>query len=192
MWNGLKLFEDRLEIHELIEKSPLKDSSRRLIQKFEYLKTIRKDFFLNEEDFNEILIWKLQNQQNRQSIIRQKNTAENIKLITQTAFALKHKDFNIETELKISTLCVLYGVGIPVASAILTICYPTKYAVIDYRNWQQIYLTTKKKTNYTIKEYLDYLNRIIYLSNKFKFTRQEIDLAIWTKNKQITDKKTNA
>lgn len=192
MWNSIELFKDSIEIRELIDKSPLYHSSRRLILKFENLKTIRKDFFLDKEDFDEILIWKLQNQHDRQSIIRLKNTAENIKLITQTAFAIKHKNFDVETELRINALCVLYGVGIPVASAILTICYPTKYAVIDYRNWQQIYKTNEKKNYFTIKEYLDYLSKITDLSNKFRFTTQEIDLAIWTKDKLKTDKKTTA
>jgi thermostable 8-oxoguanine DNA glycosylase len=125
----------------------------------------------------------LQKQYKRQFITRQKNTAENITLITRTAFAIKHDSFQIESELRINSLCVLFGVGVPVASAILTICYPKKYAVIDYRNWRQIYDNNEKKNNFTIKEYLEYLDKIVELSIKFKFTPQEIDLAIWTKDK---------
>jgi len=109
--------------------------------------------------------------------MRKKNTGELIELITKTAFEITHEDKDFETELRINTLTLLKGVGIPVASAILSLCFPDKYAVIDYRNWEQLF--GERKSNYTIKNYLDYLKKIKKLSEEFGFTCKEIDTAIW-------------
>lgn len=95
---------------------------------------------------------------------------------------MTHINKNIETTLKLKTLTLLYGVEIPVASSILTLCYSENYSVIDFRNWREIFKSSIKKTYYSTKEYNEYLKRIKFLANKFKFTTQEIDMAIWQKD----------
>jgi len=170
-------FKNREQIQNLIEQTDDIQETKRLISKFKKLQEIRKPFFLTKEDFEEILEWKLGGQYWRSEKIRKKNTGELIELITKTAFEITHEDKDFETELRINTLTLLKGVGIPVASSILALCVPEKYAVIDYRNWEQLF--GERKTSYTIKNYLDYLKEIKKLSEKFGFTCQEIDSAIW-------------
>ncbi|MFI5196757.1 MAG: hypothetical protein ACHQD8_06685, partial [Chitinophagales bacterium] len=67
--------------------------------------------------------------------------------------------------------------------AILTLCFPKYYAVIDVRNWRQI-MDKKPITTYSIKDYIEYLRKIKRLANKFEVTPQEIDLAIWQFDKE--------
>jgi hypothetical protein len=74
---------------------------------------------------------------------------------------------------------MLSGVEVPVASAIMTLCFPTLYSVIDFRNWRQFYPGSKEKTSYTPNEYLNYLQLIRQLADSFEVTPQEIDMAIW-------------
>ena len=53
-------------------------------------------------------------------------------------------------------LNVLHRVGIPVASAILALAKPDKYAVIDFRGWRQIF--ARKKNSFSTRDYLTYLH----------------------------------
>ena len=68
---------------------------------------------------------------------------------------------------------------ISVASAILTLCFPDKYSVIDFRGWRQIFGEEKKYSNYTTKEYISYLTIIRQMATYFGLTTQQVDMAIW-------------
>lgn len=176
------LFKDKKQIEELINQADDKSGTKNLTQQFDKLKQTRTPFYLTATELEQILVWKLRTQFGRQIKIRLNNTEENIQLITKTAFLLTHKNKDIETALKLKSLTLLYGVEIPVASSILTLCYPENYSVIDFRNWRQIFKPSTKKTYYTTNEYNDYLKRIKYLADKFNFTTQQIDMAIWQKD----------
>jgi hypothetical protein len=176
------LFKDKKQIEELINQADDKSETKNLTQQFDKLKQTRTPFYLTATELEQILAWKLRTQFGRQIKIRLNNTEENIQLITKTAFLLTHKNKDIETALKLKSLTLLYGVEIPVASSILTLCYPENYSVIDFRNWRQIFKPLTKKTYYTTNEYNDYLKRIKYLADKFNFTTQQIDMAIWQKD----------
>ena len=177
------LFNGRKQIETLINQADDNNETKNLIQQFDNLKKKRMPFYLTGSEFEQILRWKLRTQFGRQTKIRQNNTGDNIALITKTAFLLKHENKDIETALKLKTLTLLYGVEIPVASSILTLCYPENYSVIDFRNWRQIFNPKQKKTYYTTNEYNEYLKKIKDLADKYKFTTQQIDMAIWQKDK---------
>ncbi len=177
--DNLTFFESTTQIHELAGKARISREANRLIDKFNLIKVDRNPFYLSLADFEEILVWKLQGQYMRQAKLRQRNTETNITIITQAAFSLKHDNKDYEVELKLRTLTILTGVEIPVASAILTLCYPELYCVIDKRNWRQIYGENKTKTKYTVREYIDYLALLKKMSLYYGVTPQEIDMAIW-------------
>lgn len=177
-----KLFYSKEEIDNLILKADDNLETKNLISQFEDVKKKRIPFYLSLYDLELILKWKLRTQYARTFKIRLKNSNENIKLITQMAFLISHPDKNIETALKLRALTLIYGVEIPVASAILTLCFPTKYSVIDFRNWRQVFNEQKRKTQYSVSEYCHYLNIINSIATEFSFTTQEIDMAIWQKD----------
>jgi thermostable 8-oxoguanine DNA glycosylase len=177
------IFKSKDQILELIQRTDNQGETKRLTQKFQHLKTERREFYLTIDELEEIFKWKLRTQYGRQAKKRSLNTNENIISITRTAFGITHTEDDYETKLKLKILTSITGVEIPVASAILTLCYPEKYSVIDFRNWNQIYKSEKKKTNYTSKEYNDYLKIIRNLASNFELTTQEIDIAIWQKDR---------
>ena len=147
------MFQNKQEIQNLLNLADDKNLTKEIISKINQLKEDRPQFYLTIEDLELILKWKLRSQYGRQKVLREKNTDMNVLLITKTAFAICHTNEEIEIALKLRTLTLIYGVGIPVASSILTLCYPNKYSVIDFRNWRQIFRQSEKKSSYTTNEY---------------------------------------
>lgn len=173
------LFKDKKHIQDLVQRADDSGATKKLISLFSKLKKDREIFHLQLDELQEILKWKLRGQFGRQQKKRETNTNANVIAITQAAFAVIHSDKDFETSLKLKLLSTLSGVEVPVASAILTLCFPKQYSVIDFRNWRQVYKTERQKTTYSTKEYVEYLRTIKNLAKEFNVTPQEIDLAIW-------------
>ncbi len=108
---------------------------------------------------------------------------------TKSAFSIQYNDKDYETEQRLKALIKLHGVQVPVASAILTLCYPEEYCVIDRRGWRQIFYNDKKKTYYTLKEYINYMTIIKRTALEFGVTPQEIDMAIWQHDIEMNRKR---
>ena len=170
------------QINGLIRRADDYNETKRLIEKFSAIKKIRVPFYLNLNELDEILHWKLRRQYYRQLKNIKRNTDALVRTITQSAFSIENADERLEIELKLKTIIKLHGVQIPVASAILTLCYPDKYCVIDFRGWRQIHGKVKEYQNYRAKEYIQYWSIIKRMAEKFGVTTQEIDMAIWQKD----------
>jgi len=170
-------FTDRKQIIDLIHETDDLEETNNIIQKNEKLKKHREPFYLNKQEFEKILVWKLRTQYERQEKYRKQNTDAIIQKITRTAFEIEHPDWQYTIELKLNILTALRGVGIPVASAILALCYPEKYAVIDFRTFRQ--LSGESKRAFSIRDYIEYLMKIRDIAKKYKVTPQQVDQAIW-------------
>ncbi len=129
---------------------------------------------MNFDEFYKICMWKT---------VRQKhNYLTNKKIIEKVT-----KDVFLEKDerKKMEKLCNLKGVGIPMASAILTIVFPNKYAVIDIRCIDML-----NKLNLTIKKYislnvwLEYLKIIRNLAKSNKLTPRDIDKILFAMHKE--------
>lgn len=151
--------------------------TQKLKAKFSTLRQTRQPFYLTAAEFEEILKWKLRNQFGRQRDYRKANTEEVIRVITQTTFSITHPDKDYELDLRIRVLCVLRGVGIPVASAVLALVLPDEYAVIDFRGWRQVF--GEEKGQFSLPEYKKYLGELRGLADELGWLVQEVDLAIW-------------
>jgi len=151
--------------------------TERLKARFAQLRQERKPLFLTSEEFEEILRWKLRGQYGRQRERREANTEEVIRVVTGAALTATHPDEEYETELRVGILCALRGVGVPVASAVLALVFPEKYAVIDFRGWRQVF--GEEKTTFSIADYKRYLREIRRLADELGWPVQEVDLAIW-------------
>jgi len=88
-------------------------------------KALEKNGFLTKEQLYKVARWKTP----RVSKVVKRNPDSIVKSIT--AFALKTSN----EKYKIRILCSLDGIGIPRASAILTMSNPQKYGVIDVNAW---------------------------------------------------------
>ena len=110
---------------------PLQDYLRYYLLEDEYLfKEVHANFKRNKtltpEEFLAIIIWK----SNRQKT----NVVEGILASEKSVGELMAQVAEAENLEKIRLLTEIGGIGIPVASAILAVCYPDKFTVVDYRS----------------------------------------------------------
>jgi len=167
------------QIKDLISRADDYEETKRLIVKLDGLKRSRTPFYLDINDLDEIFHWKFRGQYYRQERNIQLNTDELVRKVTSYAFSVYGVDERDTIRLMLKSLIILHGVQIPVASAIMTLCFPEKYCVIDRRGWRQIHGKEKKYGNYSIKEYLDYWSRIKSAAIKYEVTPQEVDMSLW-------------
>lgn len=137
----------------------------------------RHPFYLTTTEFEKILHWKLDRQYGRGKELRRANTAQVIRTVSEAVFSVSHPDPVYLIELRLGLLCSLRGVGVPIASAVLALVYPTEYCVIDFRGWRQVF--EQDRNQFSISDYKRYLARVRELSRELQWPVQEVDLAIW-------------
>jgi hypothetical protein len=98
------------------------------------------------------------------------NTDEEIEDALRTAVEAKTE------RTAVSVLSGLYGVEIPVASAVLTAVAPERYTIIDYRALEAL---GEKRTWHTVDSYLAYLEYCRKLARENGLSLRELDRALW-------------
>jgi len=133
--------------------------------------------------FNDIVSWKLRQQEDRVADHLGQLNEQAISEVTGAVFRLNHDDPEILARIRIGVLQGMPGVGIGVASAILTLCYPNSYGVIDFRVWDEIHDRDPQKQSlkrqFSISDYLTYLTMIRDFAEQENITVQEVDFALW-------------
>ncbi len=168
-----------INVEILKTKGKRSDSdTERLKTYFDELKKIRNPIYLDKDDFEKILVWKLVTQYGRGRERRKVNSNDLIKQITQLALNISTEDEKYKTELRLTLLMSLRGVGMGVASAVLALIFPKEYAVIDFRVWKQIF--DKDKRSFTLADYEEYIKKIREFAKELGWDPQEVDFAIWT------------
>lgn len=138
--------------------------------------SVKERGYLSFDDFYEICMWKSTRQ--KQRYIENKNS---IKKISERALAEKDEVRKIKIfrdELK--------GVGIPMASAILTVVFPEKYAIIDVRCLEILKerFNSEIGKSISIKTWLKYLDIMRKLANENNITPRELDMALFAMHKE--------
>ncbi|MBN1328580.1 MAG: hypothetical protein JXA54_03815 [Candidatus Heimdallarchaeota archaeon] len=131
----------------------------------------------------DIVLWK---SQRRASLCLQNKT----KTVNKTFQALSA---NLDEKNKIKLLRKLWGVGLPVASAILTIYDPINYGIIDYKTWQILYLyelvgTKPMGIGFSQIDWLKYLQIIRNLASEFNVKARDIDRTLFDYHKFLKKK----
>ena len=148
------------------------------------LKQQRPDFYLTFDELDCIFRWKLRGQYRRVDF--SENTESGYRAITSAAFSIKEANPDYEAKLRLKVLMSLPGVGIGLASAILALCDPDNYCVIDYRGWRAAFY--EERHDFEPSDYLRYLQEVKRLANGLNWTPQgkvldwspqEVDLALW-------------
>ncbi len=88
----------------------------------------------------------------------------------------------------IETLDRLHGVGVPMASAILTTIHPGKCTVIDVRALES--LGVLKYPSGSVDYYLSYLCKCRDLAHKYRVDLRTLDRALWQWSKEHSKRKT--
>jgi len=173
------IFKDAYD-KEQREKSPYFETMSKVLR--------GRGYFLKLE-FVSICLWKT----TRQKKAYEENSEEEIKTYTQKAI-------NASTDRdKIESLINLNGVGIPVASAILTVIDPARYCVIDFRAWRTLkwlqginfsfYENYSKflddYRNYgTLRIYHSFIEEIREIAKKNNQTPRQVEMALWKFDKE--------
>jgi len=118
----------------------------------------RVPLYLSREEFLSVCRWKLGEQYGRAAHLLESSSEKRVKRTTQMAFAFKDKEAEFELAGRLTILRLLPGVGIGVASAILALCYPKRYAPLDARVWRALF--DERRSGLDVADYQRYLARL--------------------------------
>ncbi|MDD4110583.1 MAG: hypothetical protein PHS54_03410 [Clostridia bacterium] len=150
-----------------------------LIEKYlfdEVSKNFYNRHFLTKEEFFVIIIWK-SNRSKTKVLDGIKSTNKTIKQISEQIFNTKDRKNKIEILQKID------GIGLPIASAILTVCFPNEFTITDYRATRTLKTIKKgkniKNPSSSIDNYLNYVDICIDEAKSKNISLRELDRFLW-------------
>jgi len=126
----------------------------------------RVPFYLTRDEFLEICGWKLGEHYARSSRTLEASSPKRVKRITELAFAVKDRDPDFEVGARLAILRLLPGVGLGVASAILGLCYPKRFAPLDARLWLAVF--GEHRDGLDVAEYRRYLAAVRELEHEVR------------------------
>jgi thermostable 8-oxoguanine DNA glycosylase len=132
---------------------------------------------VDPEDFFKICEWK----STRTKTLVRTNPREHIQEVTRLAFSSRES-------LRVPLLCILNGVRIPTASAILTVWHPDEYTVYDVRVCDAMlslshHLLTDEVVEVARKSYSKYLEVARQIAIEFDVSLRDLDKTLWTWDK---------
>ncbi len=144
----------------------------------EVSKNFQKQGYLTPEEFFAIVIWK----SNRAKT----NVRRGIEKSKKTIRAITSEVFRVKTpEQQLAILISIPSIGIPMASAILTVCYPDDFTVADYRACAALKNFGEEiigNPTAKISTYFEYLEKCKKLAKKYNFSLRDFDRILWAKD----------
>jgi hypothetical protein len=137
----------------------------------------RDPFYLEPADLAPVLKYKLRQQEQRTIKHRRGWSTEVVAAVTRAAFSVKLTDRETELIVRTGILTSLPGVGVPVASAILAMSEPEKYAIIDFRAWKQLFGGSRR--SFSTTDYLVYMREVWSLADRLGWQPQLVDWCLW-------------
>ncbi len=139
----------------------------------------QRDGTLSSYDFFAIIIWK--SNRSKTKIKRGLAAAR-----TSVAELMSEVSEAPTAPAKLDTLVRISGIGLAIASAILTVCYPEEFTVLDYRAWD----TAKKervdslpgRKPQTPTEYLQYRRACQLFAAELGVSLRSLDRALWARS----------
>lgn len=134
---------------------------------------------LTEAEFFSIIIWKSNRSKTKvlKGVLKSKKSIEKL---TNDIFRTQGDKEKLEL------LTEIDGIGIPIASAILSVCYPNNFTIADYRAIDSIKDIFKERgvkinpDNWTTEKYLEYRGLCFEIQKQFNLgTLRETDKALW-------------
>jgi thermostable 8-oxoguanine DNA glycosylase len=152
------------------------DPATNLISKLSHIK---QQAYFNKPEFLAMCNWKSP----RPRHLYQSNSSADIRRVSIKLFAAKCE------KQKVELLTSLRGVGVPTASAILTLTDPQDYGVIDIRVWQLLYqygavATRPSGVGFSTENWLEFLERLRYWARKFNVTVRDVERALFEHHKE--------
>jgi hypothetical protein len=168
------------DVKTLLNCELVTDEDPKTAQLIQDLRIVRKRGYLEKDELLLICKWKSA----RALPGIRKNSADEIRRISAAAFATRSERRRLEL------LDSLHGVGIPMASAILTLTDPRRYGVIDIRVWQLLFdlksvHTKAKGVNFTFKNWYHYLMKLRYHAKMIGVSSRTVEWTLFRYHQKI-------
>jgi len=139
----------------------------------------RRDDTLSAADFYAIIIWKSNRTKTKIKEALKEAGLSADTLMSQVAGA---KDDMTRLQL----LTDVRNIGLPIASAILTVCYPDRFTVLDSRAWQSAVAEgmpgLPDAFPETAPEYLQYCDACQAFAERVGLSLRDLDRALWARS----------
>ncbi len=171
-------------IQELLRNHLLRDEDQEAEKLIEDLRHVKTKGYFTKPELLVMCKWK--DKRERRRTDWRANTEPEVVDISTQAFAT-----NDEYK-RITLLDGLKGVGIPIASAILTSTDPQAYGVIDIRVWQLLHLYGEvnydpEGTYLSIRHWKDYLPKLRQWASEFEVGARNIERSLFEYHKTIQE-----
>jgi hypothetical protein len=107
-----------------------------------------------------------------------RNSGEVVRRVTRAVFKTRSE------QTKLELLTSLYGVSVPMASAILMLTNPKRYGVIDIRVWQLLFKMgavskNKRGVGFDFKQWYRYLVLLRFYARKYNVRARDIERTLF-------------
>jgi hypothetical protein len=87
---------------------------------------------------------------------------------------------------RVESLLRVWGIGLPMASAVLAVCYPEEFTILDYRAWTTLQGASLEglPKRYPIRatEYIQYCELCRRLAAQVGLSLRDLDRALWARS----------
>jgi len=120
----------------------------------------------------------------RARLLWETNSARRVRAVARAVLATRSERRRMEL------LTSLHGVGVPIASAILTLIDPRRYGVLDIRCWQLLFAIRSVKTNqrgqgFTIQQWEEYLSALRHHARRLGVTARAIEYTLFECHRKL-------
>jgi len=111
------------------------------------------------------------------------NSARAVRLVSRRALGTRDERERLEV------LCRLRGVGIPTASAILTLVDPRRYGVLDIRVWKLLFRIGAVRTNpggagFRTEHWLEYLAHLRSQARRLRVSVRQVEYSLFLRHQR--------
>jgi len=131
----------------------------------------------SDDLFDRVVDWKLRRQRARTEHLRKGLSSEILSSVTQCVFSLTHDDPIYLAKVRAGILAGLPGVGLGLASAILTLAYPEDYAIVDVRLWRVVF--NENRSSFSVQQFADLLREVRSCAEQLQWPVQHVDFFAW-------------
>jgi hypothetical protein len=144
------------------------------------LAAVRARGAFTRTEFRRMCRWKSP----RARLLWEANSARRVHAVARAVLATRSERRRMEL------LTSLHGVGVPIASAILTLIDPRRYGVLDIRCWQLLFAIRSVNTNqrgqgFTIPQWEEYLFALRHHARRLGVTARAIEYTLFECHRKL-------
>jgi len=161
-------------LDELLARELIREEHEPTAALMHALRAVRRRGSFTRAEFRAMCRWKSP----RARRLWEKNSAARIHAVSRAVLATRSERVRMER------LTGLTGVGVPMASAILTLIDPRRYGVLDIRAWQLLFAIRSVDANrrgqgFTIPQWLDFLAALRHHARRLGVSARMVEYTLF-------------